>query len=200
MGHQGIIRTSIVLFAALSFFTLGVAAQDEPSVADAARRTRQQKQASAKPSSVITNDTLRPAPTTAPGTAASAGTPSESSPTAAAPAAATQGSMEAAESGEKKPASETDDEAEQKKRDIARLKDEIAQKQQRLKLLKSDLALKQDTFYSNPDYQHDADGKNKLDSARSDIKETEDELAALEAKLAGLGPAAGRERTPASQP
>ena len=200
MGHKGMIRTFILLFAAASFFTLGVAAQDEASVADAARRARQQKQASAKPSSVITNDTLRPAPTTAPGTAASAGTPSESSPTAAAPAAATQGSMEAAESGEKKPASETDDEAEQKKRDIARLKDEIAQKQQRLKLLKSDLALKQDTFYSNPDHPHDADGKSRLDSMKSDIQQTQEELARLQTKLADLGPQEEPKPAPPSKP
>src|SRR3974377_354639 len=77
MGHKGIFRTSILLFAALSFFTLGVAAQDEPSVADAARRARQQKQASAKPSSVITNDTLAPAPNP-PASPASSAAPSES--------------------------------------------------------------------------------------------------------------------------
>ena len=189
MGHKGMIRTAILLIAAASFVALGVRAQDEPSVADAARRSRQQKQASAKPSSVITNDTLRPAPTPA---------PAPSALPADAPATSTEDSTEAAESPERK--AETDDEAEQKKRDVAKLKEEIAQKQQQLKFLKSDLALKQDTFYSNPDHQHDADGKTKLDSVKSDIKQAEDELAALQAKLAGLGPAAGRERTPASQP
>ena len=184
MGHRGIIRTFILLIAAASFVTLGVRAQDEPSVADAARRARQQKQASAKPSSVITDDTLRPAPATA--AAAPSALPAE------APAPTTQASTEAAESAERK-APETDDEAEQKKRDIAKLKEEIAQKQQQLKFLKSDLALKQDTFYSNPEHQHDADGKTKLDSVKSDIKQAEDELAALQAKLAGLGPAAEAE-------
>ena len=62
MGRKGMIRTAILLIAAATFVALGVRAQDEPSVADAARRSRQQKQAPAKPSSVITNDTLRPAP------------------------------------------------------------------------------------------------------------------------------------------
>ena len=190
MGHKEIIRTSILLFAAASFVTLGVRAQDEPSVADAARRAREQKQASAKPSSVITNDTLRPAP-------AAAAAPSV--PPAEASATSTQASTEAAESAEAK-ASETDDEAEQKKRDIAKLKEEITQKQQQLKFLKSDLALKQDTFYSNPDHPHDADGKNKLDSMKSDIKQAEDELAALQAKLSGLGPAAEAEPKPPSRP
>ena len=92
MGYKGMIRTSILLFAALSFFTLGVAAQDEPSVADAARRARQQKQASAKPSSVITNDTLAPAPATVAGSSAT---------TADAPTATTEPTAEAPDSREK---------------------------------------------------------------------------------------------------
>jgi SMC interacting uncharacterized protein involved in chromosome segregation len=139
---------------------------------------------------VITDDTLRPA---AAAPAASSALPSE------APAPTNQASTEAAESAERK-ASETDDEAEQKKRDTAKLKEEIAQKQQQLKFLKSDLALKQDTFYTNPDHQHDADGKNKLDSVKSDIKQAEDELAALQAKLSGLGPAAEAGSTQPSRP
>src|SRR6516225_4070148 len=103
MGHKGMIRTAILLIAAASFLALGVRAQDEPSVADAARRARQQKQASAKPSSVVTNDTLRPAPTPA---------PAPSALPADAPATSTEDSAEAAESPERK--AETDDEAEQK--------------------------------------------------------------------------------------
>ena len=179
MGHQGIIRTSIVLFAALSFFTLGVAAQDEPSVADAARRTRQQKQASAKPSSVITNDTLAPAPATA---------ASPSAASADAPTATTQTGTEVPDSREKKSAAETDNDAEPKKQEVAKLKEEIAQKQEQLRFLKSDLALKQDTFYSNPNYPHDADGKSRLDSLKSDMEQAQEELARLQTKLADLRP------------
>jgi hypothetical protein len=191
MGHKGIIRTSILLFAALSFFTLGVAAQDEPSVADAARRARQQKQASAKPSSVITNDTLAPAPATA--------APS-SAATADAATAAPQPAAEAPDSGEKKSRAETDDEAEQKKQEAAKLKEEIAQKQEQLRFLKSDLALKQDSFYSNPDHPHDADGKSRLDSMKSDIQQAQEELARLQTKLADLGPQEESKPAPPSKP
>jgi hypothetical protein len=186
MGHKEMIRTSILLVAAAFFFTLGVRAQDEPSVADAARRAREQKPASAKPSSIITNDTLHPAPPTA--AAAPSALPAD------APAATAQTTLEATESGE------NDDQAEQEKRESAKLKEEIAQKQQQLKFLKSDLELKQDTFYSNPDHQHDTDGKNKLDSLKSDVKRTQDELAALEAKFAAHGPAAVAEPTAPSKP
>lgn len=191
MGHKGIIRTSILLFAALSFFTLGAAAQDEPSVADAARRARQQKQASAKPSSVITNDTLAPAPAAAAASSAA---------TADAPTATPQPTAEAPDSGEKKSAAETDDQAEQKKQEVAKLKEEIAQKQEQLRFLKSDFALKQDTFYSNPDHPHDADGKSRLDSMKSDIQQTQEELARLQTKLADLGPQEESKPAPPSKP
>lgn len=177
MSCKGMIRTLPLLVAATSFLALHVAAQDQPSVAEAARRARQQKQASAKPSSVITNDTLAPAP-------AAAAAPSASGDTAA----ATQAAADAAESAEKKPAATSNDDAEQKKQDIAELKEQMAQKQAQLKFLQSDLALKQDTFYRNPDYQRDTTAKNKLDSLQSDIKQAQDELAALQAKLADLGP------------
>src|SRR3974390_414176 len=179
MGHKGIFRTSILLFAALSFFTLGVAAQDEPSVADAARRARQQKQASAKPSSVITNDTLAPAPATAAASSAA---------TADAPKATPQPTAEAPDSREKKSAAETDDEAQQKKQEVAKLKEQIAQKQEQLRFLKSDLALKQDSFYSNPDHPPDADGTSRLESMKSDIQQAQEELARLQTRLADLGP------------
>lgn len=49
----------------LAVFTLGsipVIAQDAPSVAEAARRSRQQKQDAAKPSPVIDNDVIPPSP------------------------------------------------------------------------------------------------------------------------------------------
>ena len=191
MGHKGIFRTSILLFAALSFFTLGVAAQDEPSVADAARRARQQKQASAKPSSVITNDTLAPAPATAAASSAA---------TADVPKATPQPTAEAPDSREKKSAAETDDEAQQKKQEVAKLKEQIAQKQEQLRFLKSDLALKQDSFYSNPDHPHDADGKSRLDSMKSDIQQAQEELARLQTKLADLGPQEESKPAPPSKP
>ena len=203
MGRKGIIRTLTLLVAVTSFSAFRVAAQDEPSVADAARRARQQKQASAKPASVITNDTLAPAPNPA-ATPASPAAPSESA-TPAPPSAPvdTAGAAQAspgAGSAESKSAAESDGDGEQKKQHIAKLKEEIARKQEQIKFLQSDLALKQDTFYRNPDYQHDADGKNKLESMKADIQQAQDELAGLQAKLAGLGPQEEQKPAPPSRP
>jgi DNA repair exonuclease SbcCD ATPase subunit len=176
MCRKRISRVFTLFLAAAFLFALRLPAQDKPSVADAARRARQQKQAASKPAPVITNDTLRPAPAPT-GTAAS--TQASADSTAASPSAA---------STEQKPAADTEEHAERKKQEIAELKQQIAEKQEALKFLQRDLALKQDTFYSNPDHQHDSDGKSKLDSAQTDIKQIEDDIAALKAKLADLGP------------
>jgi chromosome segregation ATPase len=170
MCRKRISRVLTLFLAAASFFALRLPAQDKPSVADAARRARQQKQAATKPAPVITNDTLRPAPASTQASAESA---------TAGPSAA---------STKQTPAADTEEDAERKKQEIAELKQQIAEKQEALKLLQRDLALKQDTFYSNPDHQHDAEGKSKLDSVKTDIQQMQDDIAALQAQLANLGP------------
>jgi DNA repair exonuclease SbcCD ATPase subunit len=177
MCRKRISRVFTLFLAAAFLFALRLPAQDKPSVADAARRARQQKQAASKPAPVITNDTLRPA--AAPTGTARASTPASADSTSASPSAA---------STEQKPAADTAEDAQRKKQEIAELKQQIAEKQEALKFLQRDLALKQDTFYSNPDHQHDSDGKSKLDSAEADIKQIEDDIAALKAKLSDLGP------------
>lgn len=186
MRRKRISRVLTLFLAAASFFALRLPAQDKPSIADAARRARQQKQAASKPAPVITNDTLRPA--AAATGSASPSTQASADSTAASPSAASTRQI---------PAAETEEDAERKKQEIAELKQQIAEKQHALKLLQRDLALKQDTFYSNPDHQHDTDGKSKLDSAQTDIKQIEDDLAALQAKLADLGP---EEKTKPARP
>jgi Mg2+ and Co2+ transporter CorA len=176
MCRKRISRVLTLFLAAASFFALGLPAQDKPSVADAARRARQQKQAATKPAPVITNDTLATAAAST--RAASASTEATAESSAASPSAA---------STKQTPAADTEEDAERRKQEIAELKQQIVEKQEALKLLQRDLALKQDTFYSNPDHQHDADGKSKLDSVQTDIKQMQDDIAALQAKLANLG-------------
>ena len=63
MSPKNILRSLALLFAAISFFSIRLAAQDDaPSVADAARQARQQKQDAAKPARVIDNDAIPPSP------------------------------------------------------------------------------------------------------------------------------------------
>jgi hypothetical protein len=166
-------RFTAMFVAASAFAAIHVAAQDTqdaPSVAEAARRAREQKDAAAaKPAKVITNESLPPAPTPDP-SAAPAVNPNPPAP------AADQGSSDAA-----------DNDAEGKKKAVDELKQQIADKQKSVDLLQRELALEQDNFYSKQDYQRDAAGKQKLDSMQSDLKTQQGELAALKAKLADAG-------------
>lgn len=192
-----ILRSFALLVAALFLSAIHLAAQtqDQTSVADAARRAREQKQAATKPARVIDNDTLNPhssTPATAPEGASSASAPAQAnSPT---PPAQDQNVSAGAEAKE---TAESAEDAEKKKSEIDALKKEIADKQQSIQLQQREIALEQDNYYSNPDHDHDTAGKAKLDSLQSDLQEQQDELAALQAKLADLNPQA---EPAASQP
>lgn len=173
MSYKRFFPVLSLLFLATSSFALHLAAQDAPSVAEAARRAREQKQAASKPATVVTNDTLSPATATASPVA----NPFDSAP---AP------SSESAESSaENQPSAASKDDAETKAATDS-LKEEIAKKQRAADFLQREIALEQDNFYSNPDYQRDTATKQKLDSMKAELKDKQDELAALKAKLAGL--------------
>ena len=150
--------------------------QDSQSVAEAARRARQQKQAAAaKPANVITNESLPAAPA--------------GEATAAAPAAAanpTDSAAPAAANGEK-PAAGSTEEEEKKNAEIERLKKQIKEKEESVNLAQRELTLEQDNYYSKVDFQHDTEGKQKLDDMRSDLATKQNELADLKAQLAELG-------------
>ena len=176
MSRNLILRSLALILAAAPIFAARLAAQDAPSVAEAARRTRQQKQAAAKPVKVVDDDTL------APRRAAPATPPADAVPdSAAAPAENTSAPPDA-----KKPAADADDEA-KKKAEIEALKQEIADKKHSANLLQREISLAQDTYYSNPDHEHDKAGKEKLDSMQADLQQQQADLADLQAKLAALG-------------
>jgi hypothetical protein len=156
--------------------------QDATSVAEAARRSRQQKQAAAKPSPVLTNDSLPAAPTAANGAVSGA-----------APSSGTT----AADSNEV----DSTADASAKNSEIAALKQELKQKEESVNLLKRQFALDQDAFYSKADYQHDTAGKQKLDDEQANLAEAQSELEALNAKLTSLaGADALKEPAPAGTP
>jgi hypothetical protein len=176
-----LVLSSLAVFAlAATCGPLRLAAQDAPSVAEAARRAREKKEAAAaKPAPLITDDTLHPkpaAPANATDSAAQAG-PGTSETAAPAQAGAAESTAKNAKS----------DDEEEKKAKIAALKKEIAQKKESVDLLQRELTLDQSTFYRNPDYSHDTAGKAKLDSMQSDLQQQKADLADLRAKLAELG-------------
>ena len=178
---------STILLAACLVGVPGAWAQggQEQSVAEAARKAREQKKTAAKPSTVITNDTLKPA---TPATVQNAVAATESMPgtnaTASTDATASAPAETAAE-----PANTTSEaEAAKKKAEIEALKLQVADKAKEVDLQQRELALANESYYSRPDFSKDPDGKAKLDAMQSDLAQKKDELAQLKAKLKALAP------------
>lgn len=192
MSLKVIVRLVAVLLAAISVSSIRAVAQDDaPSVAEAARRARQQKQDAAKPAKVIDNDTLAPT--------SSATTPATATPSPA-PAMQDTGTAPAADNNASpadKPKAESDKESEKsgdktegdaQKAEIEALKQQIADMKAKVDLQQREIALQQDTYYSNPSHDLDTAGKEKLDSLQTDLTQAKSELADLLAKIAALAP------------
>jgi hypothetical protein len=149
----------------------------DASVADAARRARDQKKNAAKSSKVITDDDLdrhvfKPGQA---GFNVMAPPEMETQPPSAEAVAA-------AEAADK----DADKEAAAQDSDIAKLKAQIAQGEKDLDVLRRQLALDQDSYLSNPDYAHDTPGKSKLDSEKQQITDRQESVERLKTHLAAL--------------
>jgi hypothetical protein len=192
-----------VLFAAPAFPLLALAqsqgsqTQDpqNQSVADAARRARDQKKAAAKqPAPVITDDTLKRSAPAAQAANEPAPPTSEAAP-AAAPVPAAQPPADSSSAPDANaapvPAEQSAPAAEAEKKgndaaELAALKQQLAEEQKGLELLQRELSLQQDTYISNPDHSHDIAGKAKLDAMLQQITGKQQALDALKAQLAAL--------------
>lgn len=194
MRHKIFARTFPMLLAAGSVFSLSLAAQEPaaPSVADAARRAREQKQNAAKPAKVITDDTLHPQTANS----ANASSTPEPNPSVATDANATNSANAPALQAE--PASPQ--EADEKKRALESLKSEIAAKQTEVDLSQRELALENDNYYSKPDFSNNKEGKAKLDGLQNDLNTKKDDLAKLKAKFSELGGVEEVKQPPAPAP
>ena len=179
MSHIRWISVSVILLTAC-LAGPPAQAQSDQSVADAARRAREQKKAAAKPTAVITNDTLEPQ-----------GSKASAVPVSPAPGSETNAAVTAPSGGEK-PASDSnapaaaqpapEDQAAQQA-EIDALKREILEKQKELDLAQRTLNLANDDFYSKPDFSKDTDGKAKLDGMKGEVDQIKDALDQLKAKL-----------------
>jgi uncharacterized coiled-coil protein SlyX len=181
----------------LSLAPLGQSQDSAQSVADAARRAREQKKAAAKqPAPVITNDTLKPSAPAAQAANAPAPAQSPEASSAPAPASAAQpvansssvpdASIAPAEQpAPSSPASDADQKAKDSP-ELAALKQQLAEAQKSLDLQQREVALQQDTYISNPDHSHDIAGKAKLDAMLAQITDKQQDVDALKTQLAAL--------------
>jgi hypothetical protein len=195
MSRRISLRLAIAALFAAAALPLYPRAQSQESqtqsVADAARRAREQKKAAEKqPSPVITNDTLKPSAPA--GTPSPEATPAPATAPAAQPAADSSNAPDAnaapAPAGQPapgSPAAETDQKAKDSA-EVAAMKQQLAEAQKALDLLQRDAALQQDTYISNPDHAHDTAGKAKLDAMLQQITGSQQTVDALKAQLAAL--------------
>ncbi|HLZ11052.1 MAG TPA: hypothetical protein VKP58_00570 [Candidatus Acidoferrum sp.] len=198
------LASALALVAALAVATPSFAqAQNDSSesVAEAARKAKERKKASPKDNRVITNDTIELRPASADTSdAPPAGTVVTTTPVATpsgTAATATSASAPAASadvSATAKPAAATASDAKKKEEAAAaaaKTKELLAQAQDQLDVLKRELALDSDSFFSNPDYAHDASGKSKLDELKQSIGDKQISVEELKQQLAELMEKAG---------
>jgi parvulin-like peptidyl-prolyl isomerase len=154
-------------------------AQDStsPSVAEAARLARARKK-SDKPVTVVTDDTLKPAPNSG---AASTQSPLEDSKISTTPIVLTTNDSPTPEADEMRAAAAAESDA-----TLKALKKQLADAEKNLELLQLDLALQQDTYFSNPDYIHDKAGKAKVDAIQATVTANQQIVDELRVKLAAL--------------
>jgi uncharacterized coiled-coil protein SlyX len=168
--------------AALFSVPIFAQSQDEqsPSVADAARRAREQKKKSEKPARVINDDNLKPAPgpTNPPDLQTAKAAAPVAAPPEAGPAAPAAPPAEAAPP-EKKESSDNSAEA-------ASMKAQLEGLQKELDLLQREVPLARDNFYSKADYAHDTTGKAKLDALMQQVTDKQQDVEGLKARLATL--------------
>jgi uncharacterized coiled-coil protein SlyX len=178
-------RVVLPAAAAVALFSFPAFAQSQdeqsPSVAEAARRAREQKKKSDKPARVISDDNLKPAPgpTNPPDLQTAKAAEPGVSTEAAAPVAAPAAPPAKAASPEKKDSSDSSAEATSMKAQLEELEKE-------LDLLQREVPLERDNFYSKPDYTHDTAGKAKLDALMQQVTDKQQDVAALKTRLATL--------------
>jgi hypothetical protein len=165
---------SAVLASALLPTASFAQSQDSQSVADAARRAREQKKKSEKPAKVITEDDVKPATPASSDPAAAPGAPSSTAAGAANPPAASSTPAPTDEKSAK---------------EIAELKEKIKQAQSDLDLVQRQLSLEQDNYFSKPDYAHDTVEKAIVDALKQQVGDRQQVLDLLKARLAELQPA-----------
>ena len=174
------LRVIAVLLGAGVCLPIATPAQDS-SVADAARRNRDQKKNSANSSKVITDDDLdrhefKPGKG---GFNVMAPPQLETEPPSAEAVAAAEAADNASgEEGQK--------EAAARDADIAKLKVQITQGEKDLDVQRRQLALDQDSYLSKTDYAHDTAGKSNLDNEKQQINDRQEANERLKTRLAAL--------------
>jgi DNA repair exonuclease SbcCD ATPase subunit len=169
------------------------ATSQNSSVADAARRSRDKKKSTSKSAKVITDEDLdrRNSQPGHGGFNVGSAPQLETEPPSPQAIASAEASDKASEQQALKDAAEQDAQ-------VVRLKEQVKDAEKDLDLSKRQLALDQDSYFSNPDYAHDAAGKAKLEGEKQQIDDKQQQVERLKTRLAALEELKSR-RKPARQ-
>lgn len=190
------------LLLSLSFLPAVAYAQpqtDNTSVAEAAKRAREQKK-NAKPVRTLTNDDLPSAPAaTAPSSGQTAATAAAEDGDKSRQAAAPDGAAKSTAA-----AAPADTEAARKRAAIEevlkRTKEDLKESQSELDVLKRKAALDSDAYYSKTNYAQDTQGKELLDTDAQNVDEKKSRVDELKAKVAEMQAELGEAAEPAKPP
>lgn len=154
-----------------------------PSVAEAARRAREQRKNAAKPVRTLTNDDL-PAARPAGSTSESPVATPENAPEK------TNENAQATNASEEPAAPLNDEQARQKKAENAvaleRTKKELSEAQSELDVMQRRAALDSDGYYSKPDFASDKEGKANLDAQAQQVSDKKQLVETLKTRVAEL--------------
>jgi hypothetical protein len=189
------------LFLAHGCLLAGASAQSQDSsassVADAAKRAREQKQNATSKAKVITDDDVD-AKSVKPGEEGLT-VPQPPQLDTQPPSPDAVAAVEASDrKREEAPADDPLKKGDSAK--VVRLKQELAQAEEDVKLSQRESALQQDTVYSKPDYQRDTQGKAKLDELQQQIADKQVRVEQLKTRLAEAEESGKRKAVSAPRP
>jgi hypothetical protein len=166
-----------------------------PSVAEAARRAREQKKHDAKPVHTFTNEDLPPAPPSSSSSMSSTASPSKSADVVTDEKDERQAPATAA------PLTPANDEqSKQRKAENAaaleRAKKQLALAEKELDVMQRKFALDSDSFYSKGDFASDNEGKAALDAEAQQMNDKKNAVEALKAHVADLQALVGEPENP----
>jgi hypothetical protein len=151
-----------------------------PSVAEAARRAREQKKTAAKPVRTLTNDDLPAAPVSGANAAEAQVNPAKAEDNSAATSDANQAQTNPV-SDEKTREKNAENAAA-----LEHAKKELAQAEHELDVTQRKAALDSDAYYSKTDFANDKNGKANLDAEAQQISEKKQAVETLKARVAEL--------------
>jgi uncharacterized small protein (DUF1192 family) len=191
MPYGSLPRRAFPLLAASTLLPLFAVArpQDSPSqsaqsVAEAARRSRAQKEQAEKKNGdkqakVITNDEVAPVPAA---NAANAGVTMDSAPKAETEPPSPQAVERVVDQDQAAEAKEQAKEAHESP-EVAQAREKLDTAKAELDVVQRQLALDRADYYSKPNYAEDRAGKAKLDGEQQQIDELQQQIELLQAQL-----------------